>query len=137
MINLAIRSAQKDDIYEVQHWLALDSPHGFSLDESVEFGGKVDGWVAIDGEEIVAYASVKEDNSRQARISFIVKPSRRREGIAKTFIPMLLESEHIGSFMRITGASALGDTAAKKVLIAARFREIGYDDNGQILFERR
>lgn len=135
-MNLLIRPAEREDIREVRHWVAIDPPQNFNLSEGVEFG-KVDGWVALDGDELVAYASVSDEPGRGARIGFIVKPSRRREGIAKTFVPMLLESEHLNQFNHITGTSALGDTAAKKVLLSSGFREAGYDENGHILFERR
>ncbi len=140
MIDLIIRPAQPKEVEEAMHWQDGDNFRLF-LEQSipVDLGGRghKEEWVAMSDEEVVAYALLDIDSNHQARLAFIVKPSRRREGIAKQFIPELLKVLPLGTFSRIIGTPNMGDTAGKKVLINAGFREIGYDENGQLLFERR
>ncbi len=140
MVNLVIKLAHPRDLDEVMSWTDADSFKLFveqSIPVDLGGSGRKEEWIALEGDEVVAYALFDVNSNHQARIAFIVKPSRRREGIAKQFIPELLRSQPLDSFTRIIGTPNMTDTASKKVLINAGFRESGYDENGQMVFEHR
>lgn len=136
-MNLTIRIAEASDLNDVKRWLQVDPPRNFDIRSIEPSYGRLRSWVALDGSEVVAYASVYEDSARQASLSFIVKPARRREGIAKAFISQLVNSEHLNDYNRITCATSMGDTALSKILKAAGFIEAGYNQDGLQLFEKR
>lgn len=143
MDDLIIRSANATDLEEVRNWMTHDSGMTASITDFdpnhdlIKLDNPEDCWVAELHGELVALASLDEDRMRQAHLGFVVKPSRRRQGIAKAFIPRLLEHQDIKRFGKIIGRPGLADTAAQKVLRHAGFHQAGYDENGLIVFERR
>ena len=140
MVNLVIKLAQPRDKEEAMNWADADSFKLFvarSIPVDLGGSGHKEEWVALENDEVVAYALFDVDSAHQARIAFMVKPTRRREGIAKQFIAELLKNQPLNSFTRITGSPHMTDTASKKVLINAGFREVGHDENGQLVFEHR
>jgi L-amino acid N-acyltransferase YncA len=141
-MDLMIRSALDADLHEVQGWMAMDgnSAGVGSLTENrkmIRLDGIEDAWVAVRNGEMVAYASFDVNQMNEAYVGFIVKPSARRQGIAKEFIPQLLKNQDIKKYSKIIGTSRFGDTATEKILRNAGFNQTGYDENGLIMYERR
>lgn len=143
MDDLIIRSASARDLEEARHWLNKDSGITDALTAGnpnrapIDLTNAEDCWAAELQGELVALASFSEDRERRAHIGFIVNPARRREGIAKAFIPRLLEHQDIKRFAKVVCTPALSNTAALKILRRAGFYQTGYDDNGLVVFERR
>lgn len=142
-MTLDIKQATAHDLHEVSTWVTGDgAPTGMGgayspLSGLVDLSNPNNGWCAFTDDELVAYASLMVNSNNDAMLGFIVKPSRRREGIAKTFIPMLLEQENLGSFSRIIGTPQLEDIASQKVLTHAGFHKTGFNPDGLPIYERR
>ena len=143
VMELKLRKATQSDLAEVNSWLESDTgPQEFvgayePTQQIINVENINTGWVALWKDDLVAFASLVESPANQANIGFIVKPTRRREGIAETFVPMLLERNEIHAFSKIVGTPHLEDTAAQKILQRSGFHQIGYDENGLVIFERR
>jgi RimJ/RimL family protein N-acetyltransferase len=141
-MHILIRSALDADLHEVRDWMSRDtSSENYSSlaanREIIRIDRAEDAWVAVREGEVVAYASFSSDKAGAAYVGFIVKPSARRQGIAKEFIPRLLEHQDIKRYSKIIGSSRLGDTATEKILRHAGFYQTGYDENGLMMYERR
>lgn len=140
-MDLMIRSALDADLQEVRAWIQLDDTENYSglaaNRDMIRLDDTRDAWVATRSGEVVAYASFDVTPAGEAYVGFIVKPSARRQGIAKEFIPRLLQNQDIKRYSKIVGTSRFGDTATEKVLRHAGFYQTGYDQNGLITYERR
>lgn len=142
-MELHIRHATDNDLIDVRRWLEADTgPTGFvshyePTKGSINLDDTSDAWVAEINGEMVAFASFWEEPPRQANLGFIVKPDRRREGIAKTFVPQLLEIADLQRYTRVVGTMSFDETAAQKVLQRAGFHPLGYDTSGRMTYEKR
>lgn len=143
MHDLIIRSAQAVDLEEVRHWLLQEKGTTQALTTfnpnrpAICLDRAEDCWAAEISGELVALASLTEDQAHRARIGFIVKLSRRREGIAKAFIPRLLDHQDLKRFSKIIATPGFADTAALKTLRRAGFYQTGHDEQGLLVFEHR
>ncbi len=137
-----IKPATEHDLDEIREWITGSSPSPiggayFPLSGVIDLSNPDNGWCAWQDEELVAFVSLIQNSSNDAMIGFIVKPNRRREGIAKAFIPLLLKKEDLQSFNRIIATPRLEDIGGQKVLEHAGFRRSGSDPDGLPIYERR
>lgn len=142
-MELQLRPADVADRAMVRSWLDADTgPSAYvgyyePTQGAIRFDPADAAWVALLDGVPVAYASLHEEPPRHANIGFIVRPDRRREGIAKTFLPQLLDTIDLESYTKLVGTLPSEDVAAHKVLSRAGFHQVGYDDAGRLVFERR
>jgi RimJ/RimL family protein N-acetyltransferase len=142
-MDLTIRPATTQDLEEARRWLQRDAGMlhlGNSFNPSrqaLDLRHVASCWVAERSGEVVALASLVEDRANQATIGFVVKPEHRRQGIAKTFVPMLLERPEAKKFSKIIGTPRFEEVAFQKTLRRAGFYQTGHDQNGLIVYERR
>jgi len=142
-MDLRIRKAEAADTTAVQQWLETDTGpsnlvgHYEHTGVGTQLATTDNAWVATLDDELVAYAALTEKPGREARLSFIVRPDRRREGIAKTFIPLLLQTANLSSYAKLTANLPFEDIAVRKILERNGFHQIGNDETGQIVFVRR
>jgi hypothetical protein len=100
-MDLYIRTAETADVATVQHWLETDTGpsnlvgHYEHTASGIHPLATDSAWVATLDGELVAYAAFTEEPGREARLGFVVRPDRRREGLAQTFITMLLQTTDI------------------------------------------
>lgn len=139
-MQLVICEATEAEATEAARW---HDSEGATLHDVINFEpgrggtGGIYGWAAFLEDELVAYASIVENKAHEGILGFIVSPDHRRQGIAKTFIHLLLERPEMRQFSRIIGTPHFDHTAALKVLHHTGFHQLGYDDDGRMVFERR
>jgi|GEM_PF-2562895 len=142
-MDLRIRKAEAADTTAVQRWLEADTGPSNLVGhyEHTGIGAQPvttnNTWVATLDDELVAYAALAEEPGREVRLSFIVRPDRRREGIAKTFIPLLLQTANLSSYAKLKASLPFEDIAVRKILERSGFHQIGNDETGRIVFVRR
>lgn len=142
-MDLQIRQAQPADLSQVQGWLEADTGpsnlvgHYAPSEGALNLRDPDNGWVATLDGELVAFASLQPGFGHQASLGFAVKPDRRREGIAKTFIPLLLQTADLSAYSGVASTLAEEDTAVRKILERNGFHQIGNDEAGQLVFVRR
>ena len=137
-----VKQAKDHDLDEIREWVTGGSPYSVGgayspLSGVIDLNNPDNGWCAWQNGELVAFVSLVQNSSNDVMIGFIVKPTRRREGIAKIFIPLLLGKENLRSYSRIIATPRLEDIGGQKVLEHAGFHRSGFDPDGLPVYERR
>ncbi|HET7673621.1 MAG TPA: GNAT family N-acetyltransferase [Candidatus Saccharimonadales bacterium] len=94
------------------------------------------GWVAVNGDEVLAVATVRLNQERVGYLNCIVKPSSKRKGLTNSLIAHILNQAPVKDIVHLHAAVEPANTAARQALKEHGFTMVGNDQNGYLEYAR-
>ena len=142
MADIKLEVASEAALAEANRWASFDSatPRLFKTHEhgnTIVPKAGVQYWVAKLADRSVGFVSLSTDQQHHAQLDFIVRHDERRQGIGEKIVQKILVQPELKAVTRVIAAVKMGNTAGEKVLRANGFHHAGFDEQGDIKFEKK
>ncbi len=93
-------------------------------------------WAALNGQEVVAIASIELNSEHVGYVNCVVKPGYLRQGIGSRMIEYVLSQPSVKNLAHLHAVVDPTNIAAQKILNKDGFSRVGNDENGNLEFAR-
>ncbi|MBI1857059.1 GNAT family N-acetyltransferase [Candidatus Saccharibacteria bacterium] len=142
MDTITIKKLEPSHLSQISEWFNTDAASTlFKVPQLSSFdfgylGSRFQGWVALDGDNIVAVVTIDVDEQNDGYLDFAVKPSERRQGIGDYVVANILKDPFVNNLGKLSASTTSDNSAAQRTLINNNFLKTGYTPEGYLKFER-
>jgi RimJ/RimL family protein N-acetyltransferase len=135
MADLVITALEPQHLAQAEHWASRNAATKTLLKlpgAAPESTANSRGWVALDGNEMVAIVTVKLNKEHVGYINCIVKLTAKRQGIGTAIMEYAMAQPFVSDLIHLHAVIDPANTPALKVLDSLGFTRTGYDANGYV-----
>jgi len=128
-----------EHLTQAESWVSSQSPAKTLLKQpgaSLAPTSDMFGWAIVDGNEVLAIATITLTKEHVGYLECRVKPSIRRQGVGSELVGYVLQQPAVDNLVHLHAAVDSGNIAAQKTLDAHDFSRTGYAADGRLEYAR-